>query len=83
MVTRALEADTLELMLPVEVDLHPGPVMVGTKPNVPRLLTWAKQVLRVVANSMVLSGYPCSCMEGVSLESTTNDRLDYWLRYWS
>jgi hypothetical protein len=83
MVTRALEADTLELMLPVEVDLHPGPVMVGTKPNVPRLLTWAKQVLRVVANSMVLSGYPCSCMEGVSLESTTNDRLDYWLRDWS
>ena len=79
MVTSALEADALEVDLLMELDFHPGPVMVADMPHVPRLATWAKQVLRVVANSMVLSSNPSSCVEVVSLEAATNDRLNNWL----
>lgn len=79
MVTSTLEADALKVDLLMELDFHPGPVMVADMPHVPRLATWAKQVLRVVANSMVLSSNPSSCVEVVSLEAATNDRLNNWL----
>ena len=82
MITSALETDALELNFRCEFDLDPGSLMIISMPFVPILITGNQQVLWVVANSMVLSGYPCS-LEGVSLESTTNHRLDYWLRYLS
>ena len=62
MVTRTLEANTFENKSFVEFDFDPGSLVVLYVPFVPLFLAWTEQVLRVVANGMVLSSHTRAIM---------------------
>lgn len=73
MVTSALEADAFKHKLLVEFYLHPGSLMVSHMPLVPFFLTWTKQILRIAADSVVLSSDSCSSVKVVALKSAGLD----------
>lgn len=78
-IARTLEANALEVDLRAKFNFHPRSLVVSDVPHVPRLLSWTKQVLRIVAYGMVLSGNSGSGVEVISLQTSPYDCLNYWL----